>query len=396
MTIPLMMLLLALCVVAYRVDRRHLSREGAPIFAAFCFLITYSSAGQVLLYVLGNDIYFGIKAYAIEQVLLICIVAVTGLLASSWLFIIRDREEKRIRPFAPEESDVVSAKLVRLLLVLVTAVIAVVLTSRLGWATLPKDVKLAQAGSTHYEMLLVWQISFVVYLAITWRVTRLSLVCLVIFSLYCLLMSERDFVFAATAFTLVAMKDTAALRRSQNILFLGLFGSAVYLSAGRGGNFDSSFSVSALSQGSNLFVNSFVYDYVQGGGELLYGRSYLNALISTFSFGVFDLDPSLSEWLTYMYAGPNSSAGYGFSLEAEAYLNLGFFGVFLVFLSVGWLLCSALASSDTASILRRTVYVWVPVFLFYQVRQESLVVFKTLWLCVFVGWVIKAGAKVVR
>lgn len=379
---------LALCALCYCLERSRFGINRFPTITSFCFLLYYSTAGQAVLFKTGYEIYRGIRTDAIDQSLLICLTALLGLISS--ILVSTASFHRRGEPTSGVLiENQASARLSRIMLIAITAIVALFAARYASLAFVPKGFKLAQVGSMHYALLLIWQIAYVVHLANEWKITRIIGTSLAIFAVYCLIMSERDFVFSGTAAALIAMQGSLKLRKGP-LVFIGLiFLLAVYLTSGRGGNFDEALWVSSLSQGSNLFVNSFVYNYVDGTGNLLHGSSYLNTIVSTFTFGIVKLENSLSDWLAYMYAGPYSDTGYGFSLEAEGFLNFGFIGVFVSFFLLGFLICYGVKKAYTGQILPRIIYIWTVVFLFYQVRQESLVVLKTLWLCMFVAIVIR-------
>lgn len=392
MTYLLVALGFALCVLAYAIDKSSLSKDSFPVLAGFCFVVFYSTCGQVLVFLNGYEIYSGVQLDAINDSVRICLTALSALVLS---FLIAAMSLNRT---APTTSVAVArnhstAMISAVVLACITAALAAFGLKNIGVVMLPKDMKLAQVGTMHYSLLLVWQIAYVVHLANEWKVTRTTTLCLLVFAAYCIMMSERDFVFAATAFGLLAIKKLPKLKNLSTSFITLLAASAVSLSAGRGGNFDDSLFISALSQGSNLFVNSYVYNYIAASGDYFHGKSYWDAVLSTLSFGLIKGEYALSDWLTRMYAGPNSTSGYGFSLEGEAYLNFGFTGVFVVFFCIGQLISYGVKKGDTGSMLPKLVYIWTVVFLFYQVRQESLVVLKTLWLCLFVAAVIKMVSR---
>lgn len=393
---------LLICGLAYLIDRRLNSVGSPPIIFLVCAMFTYSSFGHAILYHFDFPIFSGIRTDYILEALAISIVALAALVSAGAIVLLNLNRKTYVGALRVSLGQKSHDKAVSTyLLIAVSLVLFAVSVNILaafafaGFWGLPKLTKLAYVGPNHYILLLVWMVSFVVCLAQSWKPNVYIIASFLSFSFYCLLMSERDFVFAGLAMALVALKARAISGASMAILPAAFLILVTLLSSGRGGNFDSSFWISSLSQGSNLFVNTYVIEYIDRGGDMRLGETLFSSIVSTVTFGFFEGSGSLSNWLVSSYAR-GSNSGYGFSLEAEGYLNFGYFGVFVVFFVIGYIVTWAAASTSSGRLMPRLVYVWAATFLLYQLRQESLTVIKTLWLCIFVAAVLGVVAVLLR
>lgn len=155
---------------------------------------------------------------------------------------------------------------------------------------------------------------------------------------------------------------------------------------------------SLLGLGSNLFVTSRVAEWVPADEPHRYGGTYLGTLGNLApSFLVPGLRfESLPAWFKDNYA-PTSTTGYGFGMEAEAYLNFGLVGPVLVFalwtaglvlLFDGWRLVPD-------ALLHRYAFTFMCPFSLYCIRGDSLMWAKGFLYAVGVVWVLAwaAGAR---
>lgn len=93
----------------------------------------------------------------------------------------------------------------------------------------------------------------------------------------------------------------------------------------------------ARQTGVNLFIFSRLVEWVPDVVELRWGGTYLDALVSFLPWETEASSRSLVYWFKDAYA-PTGVSGYGFAIDAEAYLNFGAPGPALWFLCVGLLL----------------------------------------------------------
>src|SRR4029077_13194471 len=91
---------------------------------------------------------------------------------------------------------------------------------------------------------------------------------------------------------------------------------------------------------SNLFVASRVVEWVPAEAPFEHGMTYVHTAVKLVpSFVLPEIrQESLLAWFKERYA-PTSQSGYGFGMEAEAYLNFGFLGPVVVFGLWSFLLC---------------------------------------------------------
>jgi oligosaccharide repeat unit polymerase len=203
------------------------------------------------------------------------------------------------------------------------------------------------AGPWHYPYLLVETFTVALYfVALRTRFFRvLYWVNASTYVVYCLVTTERDFLFVGLAVLIhVQLFDTTV--RTRRLVLLGTAGVALgaLLAALREGL---SFGLTqALNQGSIPFVDTYVRHLVPDYLPHLHGRTYLDGVLGVLpdAFYSRDVQP-LDAWLVDQYA-PGSSGGYGFSLTAEAYLDFGVVGIPVQFFVLGLLVRWVLNRAD--------------------------------------------------
>ena len=106
-----------------------------------------------------------------------------------------------------------------------------------------------------------------------------------------------------------------------------------------------------LNQGSILFINTQIIQMCETGNSFFWGETYLNSILNLLPKWIYTTDFHLVNWFKDYYA-PTSIAGYGFALDAEAYLNFGYIGVFAFFYFVAQEFCAKylIKSIETPSI----------------------------------------------
>lgn len=297
---------------------------------AFFALFAY---GPVLNHLLGSPIYFGIDVRYVDEASVGFALAIAGLAAADLL--------KRQATTSPGKAAADSDRLYQfyppLLVLLVLYGVVVIGRVLPNVLTGNKLEQIALAGPGH-RIYLVIELCAVSTYFITRRsalLRRLWLINTVVYVAYCLVTSERDFLFVLFSVLL----HRQILRRhggvSAKLVLTGVGATlaASFLFATRAGQ--SLDITGVLNQGSLLFVDSFVLGQIPGKMDHTYGATYLQALLTLPPSWIYDSGtPGLSSWLVSRYA-PGSDGGYGFSLSAEAYMNFGLVGVFGVFLLVG-------------------------------------------------------------
>jgi hypothetical protein len=146
-----------------------------------------------------------------------------------------------------------------------------------------------------------------------------------------------------------------------------------------------------LGLGSNLFVASRVVEWVPDESPYEWGVTYANTAVNLMpSFLLPDLRrESLLDWFKERYA-PTSQTGYGFGMEAEAYLNFGLAGPVVVFGLWAFFLCRLHAGYRAlpGALLYRYTYTFFAPFSLYCIRGDSLMCVKGLLYSVAAVWVI--------
>lgn len=336
-------------------------------FALFAF-------GPVINYLVGNPVYFGIRENYIDDASVGFTFALAGLAVAHHVTLAERRQGAA--------SDVDSRCLYQffppLLVVLIAygAVVAV--------RVLPASVasnkfgQIALAGPGHNVYLLI-ELCVVSTYFLTRRTALLRTLWYgntIVYVVYCLATSERDFLFVLFSVLLHRYVVERPHGRPVQVVLAGL-GAVVLASllfASRSG--DDLDLASVLNQGSLLFVDSFVMEWLPRHQGFSFGGTYVQTILSLPPTWIYDSGvPSLSAWLVQLYA-PGSDGGYGFSLSAEAYMNFGFAGVFVVFVLLG-LSIRAIATRFGRSDWRSFLSVYYLAIVLYAIRGDSSQVIKS-------------------
>ena len=319
--IPLVVSLGAVAVMRLTLGGR------SPLFYVAIFFL-YFAFGPVVNFLVGNDVYFGTVTDRIPQASVGFCLAILAMTAASFVF--RQRRQFDLADLRLRERDYFV--LPAALLCLIAYFVVFLATKGPLVLGAPKDVKLlATNPALHYNVLLAELIVLASYFVIRHdtRTRRIYWANFGLYVVYCLLMSERDFMFViASIFMHRIVIDRISLR-PRHVLGAGaLLYAATYMFQLRTGGGVQLASV--LNQGSLLFVDTTVIDlapaYVPHFGGVTYWNAFLNLLPSRLA----GTDLNLTAWLVDMYA-PGSTSTYGFSLTAEAYLNFGMLGIPAVF-----------------------------------------------------------------
>ncbi len=136
---------------------------------------------------------------------------------------------------------------------------------------------------------------------------------------------------------------------------------------------------SILSLGSNLFIVSRVVEWVPAEVPYEHGMTYVHTLVNMLpSFLLPDIRyESLLTWFKMRYA-PTSDSGYGFGMEAEAFLNFGYAGPVVVFALWAWFLCRLYDGYRKLPglTLYRYAYTFLLPFSLYSIRGDSVMLVK--------------------
>ncbi|HPE60906.1 MAG TPA: hypothetical protein PLB10_11275 [Thiolinea sp.] len=371
------------------VHQKLVSPEEVKVTSLVAIIYFFMSVGPSIAYLLGDRIYFGIRVDKMDEALLVSVLGLSALFMANALYLsLRGSAVPASYRFVPGDNVI---RITGAVLLGTSLIMFTLMLLNLHKFNLDKVSKVQSVAFIHYKLMLLWMAAFVVYFANKWEVDRVLLISFGVFTAYCMLFSERDFVFILLAMLFVHLKSRIL---NQRLFLFGVPGAMLLtkLTAGRGEIFEGSTISAFFNQGSNLFVNSFVIELVEEKGyPLQWGKTYLSSLLDSISFGKLRLDEPLAEWLVGEYTGnPDAAAGYGFSLEAEAFLNFGYPGVFMLYFLLGLVLVHASQKALSGDYLARLHVMWALIFMIYGLRGESLNIMKPYIYC----WVIILLARI--
>ncbi len=371
--LPVIYICIALSGILIAAMFRHGHGRGILSYlAAFFALFAY---GPVVNYLLGNTIYFGIRLQHIDEACVGFTLALAGLAAADLLK--KQRTEFHI------VRNPVSTRFYELYPPLLAMIFAysLVMIVRLLPSSLSGDKisQIALAGSGHSTYLLV-ELCVISTFFLTRRsplLRKLWILNLISYVVYCLATSERDFLFALFSVLLHRQLLSHRPGTSRVVVLAGLASiiAAATLFASRAGE---ALDISGvLNQGSLLFVDTYVIEWVPTSADHALGETYLQTITSLPPAWLNQSDTvSLSSWLVNNYAH-GSNGGYGFSLSAEAYLNFGTIGIFPVFLVLGLALQAAVNQFGQGE-WRSFLSVYFTAATLYSFRGDSSQLVKTL------------------
>ncbi|HPQ95330.1 MAG: O-antigen polysaccharide polymerase Wzy [Thiothrix sp.] len=378
-----------LLVTLIVIHQKLLCPEEVKVTSLVAIIYFFMSVGPSIAYLLGDRIYFGIRVDKMDEALLVSVLGLTALFMANVTYLgFRGRARPVSYRFVPSDSVI---RITAAVLLGTSLIMSALMLMNLHKFNLDKVTKVQSVAFIHYKLILLWMAAFAVYFANKWELDRVLLTSFGLFTAYCLLFSERDFVFILLAMLFVHLKGRILNPR---LFLFGVPGAMALtrLTAGRGEIFEGSTVSAFFNQGSNLFVNSFVIELVEDKGyPLQWGQTYLSSLLDSISFGRLRLDAPLAEWLVGEYTGnPDAAAGYGFSLEAEAFLNFGYPGVLMLYFLLGLLMVHASQKAMSGDYLARLHVMWALIFMIYGLRGESLNILKPYIYC----WVIILLARI--
>lgn len=300
-----------------------------PLFGV-AVVYWYMAFGPVINYAMGWPIYFGVITSNIPMACLMFNLALAGMLAASLIWqnggggIVRDYFQgiDRRRTFLRE-------------VLVVLSVIGCVMLARLAVAGIGSDkvTRIALIGPGYHYLYLLLQFCALPFYFIARRsrtVFTWYVVNAVLYVTYSLLTSERDFIFIVASVVLHRLCLREIRISSRMIALTVLCGYVMTLMFSfrfSGGSVNVE---TFLGQGSLLFISTYVLYLVPGMTPFQGGASYVGSVASLLPSSLVGERSNLLTWFQNWYA-PGSTSGYGFSLDAEAYLNFGVTGVFIVF-----------------------------------------------------------------
>lgn len=288
----------------------------------------FFAMGPILNLLIGNIIYFGTpKDYIhIASTNFLCAIGTMSLLSVI------------IKPRNTEIEDVKEKFPLLNWIFIFFSILALFNILRLASVGLSADkvTKIAIIGnSIHYAYLLL-QLFFTSFYYICRGNSARKFYFLNFFTYiaYCLVTGERDFIFPVFSIVghLLIHHKTSFKRKlilTSSLSLLGIGGTLIFLlrdATQKSTNYLESF----LNQGSLLFVNSFTAKMIDIKYNFFYGETYLHSFLSLLPSFIYKSSYNNLAWLKDNYA-PGGDSGYGFGLDAEGYMNFGYFGVIVTF-----------------------------------------------------------------
>ncbi|MCB1637685.1 MAG: hypothetical protein KDI15_02435, partial [Thiothrix sp.] len=263
------------------VHQKLVSPEEVKVTSLVAIIYFFMSVGPSIAYLLGDRIYFGIRVDKMDEALLVSVLGLSALFMANALYLsLRGSAVPASYRFVPGDNVI---RITGAVLLGTSLIMFTLMLLNLHKFNLDKVSKVQSVAFIHYKLMLLWMAAFVVYFANKWEVDRVLLISFGVFTAYCMLFSERDFVFILLAMLFVHLKSRIL---NQRLFLFGVPGAMLLtkLTAGRGEIFEGSTISAFFNQGSNLFVNSFVIELVEEKGyPLQWGKTYLSSLLDSIS-----------------------------------------------------------------------------------------------------------------
>lgn len=352
---------------------------GADIYLV---LYMYFFSGPIIVRSLGYDPYSGIRFEHVDVAIYIFLISIFAFILGLSL----PMNVRRPIEFYPSLGASKIFLVILPILSIIMSALGIVYALRVGAlnSDLDKVQKLAVVGIVHYVIVTLIPCVTIAYMALTHKKNRsptIFYVSLMLYMVYSISMDERDFILLLIPIYFWIVRRVYAGIMYPAIFSLCLAFAFVIMSSARSGIFSQGLLSSFLNQGSNLMIITNVIHYFQDGGEYMLGGSYLSALISAVSAGAINLWEPRSVWFSEYFS--SGLGAYGFSIEAEAYLNFGVVGVFGVFFLLARYYCYIEALAKSGSHLGLLMYYHFLFFVMYAIRGEFLVIIKSLVYCLF-------------
>lgn len=380
--------LLALALVVLKLAK---SRSSDPIGYILLFYFFFGF-GPVVNYLFDLPIYFGIVTENIPQASLIML---TGMASFGLPHIFGKDPELKIPEHTKERHNWEALKIALFLSCAYGALkIALMLPMRFAGSSKIAMINVA-LPQLHYVYLLLQMYFCAFYFSVEERkgLKKYYWANVAVYVLYCLVVTERDFIFPVISILIMR-----ALTKGKKIPLwkmaaaggsLALFGTLIFFL--RDKHQESTGIIAAtLSQGSILFINTFVLKVFQNGHEFFYGETFLNSVANLLPSWVYKTDYNNLAWFKNLYAAASDS-GYGFALDAEGYINFGLPGVVLVFgfIALYW---KILLSKFSQSEFYRYLSLFSVGFVMYSIRNDSLALIKGILYAVIIYLAINTGS----
>ncbi len=355
---------------------KSLTSGTRDIFTWVLYYYFYVAFGPVITYLIDFPIYHGIPTEYILPAVKIFTLANLAMIFSGMLF--RPKlYEKPVSEFRIYES-LPTIKIFAVLSLLYTAIAIPALLANLDGSKLDKISVISPLVHYNYLFVQLFLPAFYFHYSHEKIGRRIFWLNFITYCFYCILTAERDFIFPLSSIGFHwAIYNFNDRRNIVKFAACGLVlvstGVGVFLL--RDTTQDSSNPlISMLNQGSLLFINSYCLYLVDMGQELFTGFTYINSLQNLLPSWLYGTDFSVIAWFKEQYA-PNSTSGYGFALDAEAYINFGYIGVFVFFFLIATYQKIIYNNLDKHHYL--VFYsVFFHSFFMYNLRNDSLALFK--------------------
>lgn len=216
--------------------------------------------------------------------------------------------------------------------------------------------------------------------------SRLQILNILVYIIYMLLTQERDFFLVLLIFLVVyniILKKISYKKIVVYFVFSVLGFSSLFVI--RVLFMDTSVNIvfleSLLNQGSNITITSNIIGYVEDNG-FFYGYTYFQSLVNLLPSFIYRFGIPLTDWFVLTFF-PSSSSGYGFSLEAEAYMNGGYILCIIQFLILSYTLNILFLYVKKKNMFLGSLFCSYFPFLLYSLRGDSLMLFKSNFLAFF-------------
>ncbi len=308
-----------------------------PLVAIFSFYLFFTY-GPVLNYLLGNQIYFGTVREQIFKATIIFTIAI------GTVFIVSHLVKPKLN-FPNITTNLLitrSPVLGFVLIVLIAYTAYVLLNSYSAVSGLTKTQRLAIASSFHYKYLLLQMAIMSLYFQINKSSITLVLYYInsILYISYCLIFTERDFIFMIFSILLhINLLSSTTTHRRKTFHYILLVPVLIFISSilaqfRRGIIFDGGFFTRIFNEGSILLIVTSILEWTDKGiVGFSYGKTYLNSFLNLLPGALIDQTDKLfflTKWFSSIYA-PRGTSNYGFSLDAETYLNFGYWGIPITF-----------------------------------------------------------------
>jgi len=351
-----------------------------PLFAIAGFYF-YFAFGPVINFLIGGQIYFGTLQHRIPEASFIFLLGLSAFFIIST--VIRPKYKQAVEILEHPSARFFALNFVLLILIAYQLyAFAFVLPTVLG---LPKNTQINYIGaSLHYNVLLLqfYVLSFYFFRKNSSGTRVLYTINFALYLIYCVGFQERDFIFLLMS---IILHRQLLVRSSQtprilNTLRFGLVAVtltalATYIFVLRFDTAQVGFGLeSMLNQGTLLFINTQVFDLMRTFDSFYNGQTYLNSLFNLLPNQIYSTDFYLINWFKDFYA-PGGVSGYGFALDAEAYMNFGYAGVFFFFSFVA-MLQRFIFNRISVNPFYLYFSVFFTGFLAYSLRNDSLALIK--------------------